>query len=130
MRKKTVIRNLVQLTEDKNQSYTARVVDKLGGRVVDELVYQLMQDDDFDIKKFFRNQKKIHDVMQLEKTIRGLAEDRMTGEVNGHEVDGFSAFMVSRVLDQLTQEQKIRLLSKPTNEIIAISYKLASRAEI
>ena len=129
MNRKQIIKRVFKLTEDRS-SYTGRVLDKLGGKVTDALVNKMIQDDNFDVATFFREQKKINDALNIEKNLRKLAEDRISGEVNGHTVDGFSAFMISRVLDQLTQEQKVRLLSKPTNEIIAIAYKLASRSEI
>lgn len=129
MNEKAIVRKLLKMM-DVGESYTARVLDKLGGRVVDELAKRMIEDEAFDVKTFFKEQQKIHNTLQTEKKLRELAEDRMSGEINGETVDGFSAYMVSRVLDQLTQEQKVRLLSKPTNEIITIAYKLASRAEI
>ena len=53
-----------------------------------------------------------------------------SGSVFGDDLqDAFSAFMVSKVLKSLTDEQKSHLLSKPIREIIAISYKLAARTE-
>lgn len=129
MKKQTqLVRKLLKMMNE-NTSYTSRVVDKLGSRVVDHLVKK-MESEDFDLKKFYQEQKKINDAIRTEKIIRGLSEERTSGEVNGETIDGFSAFMVAKVLDELGPQQKIRLLSKPTNEIVAIAYKLASRSEI
>ena len=58
-----------------------------------------------------------------------LCEKKIGGNCGGESVDAFSAFMVSKVLKSLTDEQKSHLLSKPIREIIAISYKLAARTE-
>lgn len=112
------------------ESYTGKIVDKLGERVFNALADEIATNPQFDLQKFFKEQKKIENALKVEQALHSLAEDRMSGDVNGETVDGFSAFMITKVLDQLTQEQKVKLLSKPTNEIVAIAYKLASRSEI
>lgn len=112
------------------ESYSSKVVDKLGERVFNALADEIAKNPNFNVQKFFKEQQKIEKARTVEQSLRSLAEDRMSGEINGEVVDGFSAFMITRVLDQLTQEQRVKLLSKPTNEIITIAYKLASRSEI
>ena len=113
----------------KEGSYTRKVLDTLGKGVTDTLVNKLMSDENFDLKKFFETQKKIHESEKLERKIHQLCEKKIGGKCKGEPVDAFSAFMVSKVLKSLTNEQKSHLLSKPIREIIAISYKLAARTE-
>lgn len=64
-----------------------------------------------------------------ENYIRKIAKENTVGEYNGETIDEFSSFMISRVLDRLNDEQKVRLLNRTLPEITAIAYKLASRSE-
>lgn len=112
------------------ESYTSKIVDKLGERVFNAIADEIAHNPNFNVQKFFKEQQKIQSALTTEQSIRDLAESRTSGEINGEVVDGFSAFMVARVLDELTQEQKVKLLSKSTNEIVTIAYKLATRSEI
>ena len=113
----------------KEASYTKKVLETLGKATTDTLVNKLMSDENFDLKRFFETHKKIHESERLERKIHHLCEKKIGGSCGGESVDAFSAFMVSKVLKSLTNEQKSHLLSKPIREIIAISYKLAARTE-
>ena len=113
----------------KEGSYTRKVLDTLGKGVTDTLVNKLMSDKNFDLKEFFETHKKIYESERLERKIHRLCEKKIGGKCKGEPVDAYSAFMVSKVLKRLTNEQKSHLLSKPIREIIAISYKLAARTE-
>ena len=110
-------------------SYTKKVLETLGKSATDALVTKLMSDENFDLKGFFETHKKIYESERLERKIHRLCEKKIGGTFQGETVDAFSAFMVSKVLKSLTNEQKSHLLSKPIKEIIAISYKLAARTE-
>jgi pyridoxal/pyridoxine/pyridoxamine kinase len=113
----------------KEASYTKKVLETLGKAATDTLVNKLMSDENFDLKGFFETQKKIHESERLERRIHRLCEKKTGGSFQGETVDAFSAFMISKVLKNLTNEQKSHLLSRPIKEIIAISYKLAARTE-
>ena len=113
----------------KEGSYTRKVLDTLRKGVTDTLVNKLMSDKNFDLKEFFETHKKIYESERLERKIHRLCEKKIGGKCKGEPVDAFSAFMVSKVLKSLTNEEKSHLLSKPIREIIAISYKLAARTE-
>lgn len=110
-------------------SYTRRVLDKLGGRVMDKLAEFIASDPNFDVKGFFDTQKQLQEFEIIENQLHKMAEERTSGDLNGQVIDGFSAYMVSSVLKKLTHEQKKALLSRPTNEIVTIAYKLATRSE-
>lgn len=110
-------------------SYTRKVIDKLGERVMDSLAEYIAANPDFDVKTFFDTQSQLREFEVLEQQLHKMAENRVSGEINGQIIDGFSAYMVSSVLHKLTYEQKKSLLKRPTNEIVAIAYKLASRTE-
>ena len=124
---RVVLRRLETLLNE--ASYTKKVLETLRKAATDTLVNKLMSDENFDLKKFFETQKKIHESEKLERKIHQLCEKKIGGKCKGEPVDAFSAFMVSKVLKSLTSEQKSHLLSKPIREIIAISYKLAARTE-
>ena len=124
---RVVLRRLETLL--KEASYTKKVLETLGKAATDTLVNKLMSDENFDLKGFFETHKKIHESEKLERKIHRLCEKKIGGKCKGEPVDAFSAFMVSKVLKSLTNEQKSHLLSKPIREIIAISYKLAARTE-
>lgn len=64
-----------------------------------------------------------------ENYIRKMAKESSVGEYNGEVIDEFSAFMITRVLDKLNTEQRVRLLNRTIPEATAIAYKLASRSE-
>ena len=113
----------------KEASYTKKVLETLGKAATDTLVTKLMSDENFDLKGFFETHKKIYESERLERKIHRLCEKKTGGTFQGETVDAFSAFMVSKVLKSLTNEQKSHLLAKPIKEIIAISYKLATRTE-
>ena len=124
---RVVLRRLETLL--KEASYTKKVLETLGIAATDTLVNKLMSDENFDLKGFFETHKKIHESEKLERKIHRLCEKKIGGKCKGEPIDAFSAFMVSKVLKSLTNEQKSHLLSKPIREIIAISYKLAARTE-
>lgn len=110
-------------------SYTRKVLDKLGERVMDGLAEYIAANPDFNVKNFFDTHTQLREFEVLEQQLHKMAENRVSGEINGQIIDGFSAYMVSSVLHKLTYEQKKSLLKRPTNEIVAIAYKLASRTE-
>ena len=124
---RVVLRRLETLL--KEASYTKKVLETLGKAATDTLVNKLMSDENFDLKGFFETHKKIHESEKLERKIHQLCEKKIGGKCKGEPIDAFSAFMVSKVLKSLTNEQKSHLLAKPIKEIIAISYKLAARTE-
>jgi len=126
MTKSEVLERLSNLNEG---SYTKRVLEKLGDRTLDKLAEFISLNPDFDVKKFFDTHKKLQEFEKIELQLHQMAEDRTSGDLNGQQIDAFSAYMVSKVLNKLSFEQKKALLSRPTNEIVAISYKLASRTE-
>lgn len=126
MTKEEVLVRLGTLSEG---SYTRRVLDKLGDRAMDKLAEFIASNPNFDVKNFFDTHKQLQEFEIIEQQLNQMAEDRMSGELNGETIDGFSAYMVSNVLKKLTHEQKKTLLKRPTNEIVAIAYKLASRTE-
>jgi hypothetical protein len=126
MTKDEVLSRLETLHEG---SYTRKVIDKLGERVMDELAEYIAANPDFNVKTFFDTHKQLQEFEVLEQQLHKMAENRVSGEINGQMIDGFSAYMVSSVLNKLTYEQKKALLKRPTNEIVAIAYKLASRTE-
>ena len=124
---RVVLRRLETLLNE--ASYTKKVLETLGKAATDTLVTKLMSDENFDLKGFFETHKKIYESERLERKIHRLCEKKTGGTFQGETVAAFSAFMVSKVLKSLTNEQKSHLLSKPIKEIIAISYKLAARTE-
>jgi len=126
MTKKEVLSRLGTLNEG---SYTRQVLDKLGDRVMDALAEYIASNPDFNVKTFFDTHKQLQEFEVLEQQLYQMAETRTSGEINGQQIDGFSAYMVSKVLEKLDYNQKKSLLSRPTNEIVAIAYKLASRSE-
>lgn len=126
MTKSEVLERLSNLNEG---SYTKRVLEKLGDRTLDKLAEFISLNPDFDVNKFFDTHKKLQEFEKIELQLHQMAEDRTSGDLNGQQIDAFSAYMVSKVLNKLSFEQKKALLSRPTNEIVAISYKLASRTE-
>jgi len=126
MTKTEVLSRLETLNEG---SYTRKVLDKLGNRIMDSLAEYIASNPDFNVKTFFDTHKQLQEFEVLEQQLHKMAENRVSGEINGQMIDGFSAYMVSSVLNKLTYEQKKSLLKRPTNEIVAIAYKLASRTE-
>ena len=126
MTKKEVLSRLGTLNEG---SYTRQVLDKLGDRVMDALAEYIASNPDFNVKTFFDTHNQLQEFEVLEQQLYQMAETRTSGEINGQQIDGFSAYMVSKVLEKLDYNQKKSLLSRPTNEIVAIAYKLASRSE-
>lgn len=96
---------------------------------MDSLAEYIASNPDFNVKTFFDTHKQLQEFEVLEQQLHKMAENRVSGEINGQMIDGFSAYMVSSVLNKLTYEQKKSLLKRPTNEIVAIAYKLASRTE-
>ena len=120
---------LVRLRSLHEGSYTRKILDRLGDRALDKLAEFISSDSNFEIKKFFDTQKELQEFEKIELQLRQMAEDRTSADLNGQQIDGFSAYMVSKVLDTLDLSQKKALLSRPTNEIVAIAYKLASRTE-
>jgi hypothetical protein len=126
MTKNEVLSRLNTLNEG---SYTRKILDKLGDRIMDSLAEYIASNPDFNVKTFFDTHKQLQEFEVLEQQLHKMAENRVSGEINGQMIDGFSAYMVSSVLNKLTYEQKKSLLKRPTNEIVAIAYKLASRTE-
>ena len=126
MTKTEVLSRLETLNEG---SYTRKVLDKLGDRIMDSLAEYIASNPDFDVRNFFDTHKQLQEFEVLEQQLHQMADNRVSGEINGQMIDGFSAYMVSNVLNKLTYEQKKSLLKRPTNEIVAIAYKLASRTE-
>lgn len=126
MTKSEVLSRLNTLNEG---SYTRKILDKLGDRIMDSLAEYIASNPDFNVKTFFDTHKQLQEFEVLEQQLHKMAENRVSGEINGQMIDGFSAYMVSSVLNKLTYEQKKSLLKRPTNEIVAIAYKLASRTE-
>jgi len=126
MTKDEVLLRLETLDEG---SYTRQILDKLGGRVMDGLAEYIAANPDFNVKNFFDTHTQLKEFEVLEQQLHQMAETRTSGEVNGQLIDGFSAYMVSKVLEKLDYNQKKSLLKRPTNEIVAIAYKLASRSE-
>ena len=82
-----------------------------------------------DLIGFLRKNTPTFKAHYAENYIRKLAENGTTGQYGGQGIDAFSAFMISRVMDKLTTEQKVKLLSRPIGEVTAIAYKLANRTE-
>jgi hypothetical protein len=126
MTKDEVLLRLETLDEG---SYTRQILDKLGDRVMDGLAEYIAANPDFNVKNFFDTHTQLKEFEVLEQQLHQMAETRTSGEVNGQLIDGFSAYMVSKVLEKLDYNQKKSLLKRPTNEIVAIAYKLASRSE-
>lgn len=110
-------------------SYTRRVLEKLGNRTLDALAEYIANNPNFDVKTFFDSHKQLQEFEVLEQQLQQMSDTRTSGEINGQQIDGFSAYMVSSVLEKLDHNQKKSLLKRPTNEIVAIAYKLASRSE-
>lgn len=60
----------------------------------------------------------------IEETINDMVESNSSGKIRGEVVDAYTAQMLKVVLARLTEENKNLFLSKPLNEMVAISYKI------
>lgn len=98
-------------------------------RHVREILTSMRRNPEFSVSEYLSEKIPTYRVNRTETMIRGVAESNITAEMNGESMDGFSAFMVTKVLGKLSFEQKMRLLDRPLSEITAISRKLASRME-
>ena len=60
----------------------------------------------------------------IEETLKEIAETSVPSTVKGQVLDAYTSKMILTVLNGLNESNKNGLLSKPINEIVAISYKL------
>lgn len=60
----------------------------------------------------------------IEETINDIAESNSAGMVKGETVDVYTARLLKTILERLKEDNKNLLLSKPLNEMVAISYKI------
>lgn len=96
---------------------------------IDEFSKKLEENPKLRFLEFLQNNVPAFNANRKEIKIRKIAENKTSGNIDGMDVDNFSAFMLSKVLEMLDNNQKITLLNRPISEAIAISYKLAARAE-
>lgn len=130
-----LVKLLKVINEDRNLSLVESTsMQKLhkyvSKRNIKEMARQIVNSGpDLDVSEFLYTNVPDFHASKKENFFRKLTETHDGGEIDGVLVDNFSAFMVSRVLDKLTYEEKVRLLNKPISEILSISYKLSSRSE-
>ncbi|MEK9767368.1 MAG: hypothetical protein VW683_00490 [Betaproteobacteria bacterium] len=92
-----------------------------------EQIYELMRDPN-GLQEYLEDFIPQANADRKEKRLRELSDSDGVKNINGTDLDRFSAHIMLSVLDRLSPHQKRMILNLPVEEAMAISYKLASRA--
>ena len=62
-----------------------------------------------------------------ERILHEIVKTKHPANVNGVMVDMFTAHMLVTVINRLTEENKEKLLNRPTNEMVMLAYKILTQ---
>lgn len=59
-----------------------------------------------------------------EQTLREIVATKHSAKLRGQLIDVYTARMITIVMDKLNEQNKVKLLSQPLNEMVALAYKV------